>query len=146
MERDYFWLSDELFAKFRQLLPTDIPGRPRVEDLRVINCISKSSGAADARSMRLPSMDRRRHLINISNARPPRVCAVAFFMYWLRPGARRPNCSSALRLSGYPAVRLAGVHRSAKRGQYQAIDRSRDGRAAKIHDNEGVIGRRKDCL
>lgn len=39
MIRDYFWLSDEQFARLEPLLPTDTRGKPRVDDRRVISGI-----------------------------------------------------------------------------------------------------------
>ena len=39
MIRDYFWLSDDQFARLQPLLPTDTRGKPRVDDRRVISGI-----------------------------------------------------------------------------------------------------------
>jgi transposase len=39
MNRDYFWLSEEQFARLAPLLPTDTRGVPRVDDRRVISGI-----------------------------------------------------------------------------------------------------------
>lgn len=42
MSDDYFWLSDEQFAKLHPLLPTDTRGVARVDDRRVISGIIQS--------------------------------------------------------------------------------------------------------
>ena len=39
MNRDYFWLTDEQFAKIEPHLPTDTRGKPRVDDRRVVGGI-----------------------------------------------------------------------------------------------------------
>ena len=39
MNQDYFWLSDEQFARLQPHLPTDTRGKPRVDDCRVISGI-----------------------------------------------------------------------------------------------------------
>lgn len=39
MNRDYFWLSDEQFARLQPHLPTGTRGKPRVDDRRVISGI-----------------------------------------------------------------------------------------------------------
>ena len=39
MDRDYFWLQDEQFARLAPHLPTDTRGKPRVDDCRVISGI-----------------------------------------------------------------------------------------------------------
>ena len=39
MDRDYFWLDDEQFARLEALLPRDTRGVPRVDDRRVISGI-----------------------------------------------------------------------------------------------------------
>ncbi len=39
MIRDYFWLSDDQFARLQPFLPTDTRGKPRVDDRRVISGI-----------------------------------------------------------------------------------------------------------
>ncbi len=39
MNRDYFWLTDEQFARIKPHLPTDTRGKPRVDDRRVISGI-----------------------------------------------------------------------------------------------------------
>jgi transposase len=39
MDRDYFWLTEEQFARLEPLLPTDTRGQPRVDDRRVISGI-----------------------------------------------------------------------------------------------------------
>ena len=39
MDRDYFWLTDEQFARLEPLLPNDTRGVPRVDDRRVISGI-----------------------------------------------------------------------------------------------------------
>jgi transposase len=39
MIRDYFWRSDDQFARLAPLLPTDTRGKPRVDDRRVIGGI-----------------------------------------------------------------------------------------------------------
>jgi hypothetical protein len=37
---DLFWLSETQFARLAPHLPTDTRGKPRVDDLRVISCVS----------------------------------------------------------------------------------------------------------
>ena len=39
MRRNLFWLSDEQWAKIKPLLPTDVRGKPRVDDRRVLSGI-----------------------------------------------------------------------------------------------------------
>ena len=39
MNRDYFWLSDEQFARLQPHLPSGTRGKPRVDDRRVISGI-----------------------------------------------------------------------------------------------------------
>jgi transposase len=39
MNRDYFWLTEEQFARVAPHLPTDTRGKPRVDDRRVISGI-----------------------------------------------------------------------------------------------------------
>lgn len=39
MNRDYFWLTEEQFARLEPLLPKDTRGKPRVDDRRVISGI-----------------------------------------------------------------------------------------------------------
>jgi transposase len=39
MNRNFFWLTDEQFAKLKPHLPTDTRGKPRVDDRRVISGI-----------------------------------------------------------------------------------------------------------
>jgi transposase len=39
MDRDYFWLDEEQFARLAPHLPTDTRGKPRVGDRRVISGI-----------------------------------------------------------------------------------------------------------
>lgn len=39
MNRDYFWLSDEQFARLQPHLPTGTRDKPRVDDRRVISGI-----------------------------------------------------------------------------------------------------------
>ena len=39
MNRDYFWLTEDQFARLEPLLPTDTRGKPRVDDRRVISGI-----------------------------------------------------------------------------------------------------------
>ena len=39
MNRDYFWLTDEQFARIKPHLPTDTRGKARVDDRRVISGI-----------------------------------------------------------------------------------------------------------
>ena len=39
MNRDYFWLTKEQFARLEPLLPSDTRGKPRVDDRRVISGI-----------------------------------------------------------------------------------------------------------
>ena len=39
MSRNLFWLTDEHWAKIAPLLPTDVRGKPRVDDRRVISGI-----------------------------------------------------------------------------------------------------------
>jgi transposase len=39
MIRDFFWLTDDQFARLEPLLPTDTRGKPRVDDRRVISGI-----------------------------------------------------------------------------------------------------------
>ena len=39
MNRDWFWLTDEQFAKIEPHLPSDMRGKPRVDDRRVISGI-----------------------------------------------------------------------------------------------------------
>jgi transposase len=39
MNRDYFWLSKQQFARLEPLLPSDPRGKPRVDDHRVISGI-----------------------------------------------------------------------------------------------------------
>ena len=39
MNRDYFWLTDDQFARLAPLLPSDTRGKPRVDDRRVISGI-----------------------------------------------------------------------------------------------------------
>jgi len=39
MDRDYFWLEDEQFARLAPHLPMDTRGKPRVDDRRVISGI-----------------------------------------------------------------------------------------------------------
>lgn len=39
MRRNLFWLSDEQWAKIEPLLPTDVRGKPRVDDRRVLSGI-----------------------------------------------------------------------------------------------------------
>ena len=39
MDRDHFWLNDGQFARLARHLPTDTPGKPRVDDRRVISGI-----------------------------------------------------------------------------------------------------------
>ena len=39
MGREYFWLSDQQFARLMPHLPTDTRGKPRVDDRRVISGI-----------------------------------------------------------------------------------------------------------
>lgn len=36
MNRDYFWLTEDQFARLEGLPPTDNRGKPPVDDLRVI--------------------------------------------------------------------------------------------------------------
>ena len=37
INRDYFWLTRDQFARLKRLLPTDTRGKPRVDDRRVIS-------------------------------------------------------------------------------------------------------------
>jgi hypothetical protein len=37
MNRDYFWLTEDQFARLEPLLPTDTRGKLRVDDRRVIS-------------------------------------------------------------------------------------------------------------
>jgi hypothetical protein len=37
MNRDYFWLTEDQFARLQLLLPTDTRCKPRVDDRRVIS-------------------------------------------------------------------------------------------------------------
>jgi transposase len=39
MIRDFFWLTDDQFARLEPLLPTNTRGKPRVDDRRVISGI-----------------------------------------------------------------------------------------------------------
>ena len=39
MDRDYFWLTDEQFARIEPHLPRNTRGKPRVDDQRVISGI-----------------------------------------------------------------------------------------------------------
>jgi transposase len=39
MNRDYFWLTEDQFARLEPLLPTDTRGKPRLDDRRVISGI-----------------------------------------------------------------------------------------------------------
>jgi transposase len=39
MNRDYFWLTDEPFARIEPHLPTGTRGKPRIDDRRVISGI-----------------------------------------------------------------------------------------------------------
>lgn len=39
MRRNLFWLTDEQWTKIALLLPTDVRGKPRVDDRRVISGI-----------------------------------------------------------------------------------------------------------
>ncbi len=39
MDRDYFWIDEEQFARLEPLLPNDTRGVPRVDDRRVISGI-----------------------------------------------------------------------------------------------------------
>lgn len=39
MRHNLFWLSDEQWAKIEPLLPTDVRGKPRVDDRRVLSGI-----------------------------------------------------------------------------------------------------------
>jgi transposase len=39
VSRNLFWLTDEQWAKIEPLLPTDVRGKPRVDDRRVISGI-----------------------------------------------------------------------------------------------------------
>ena len=39
MRRNLFWLSDEQWTKIEPLLPTDVRGKPRVDDRRVLSGI-----------------------------------------------------------------------------------------------------------
>ncbi len=39
MSRNLFWLTDEQWAKIEPFLPTDVRGKPRVDDRRVISGI-----------------------------------------------------------------------------------------------------------
>jgi len=39
MRRNLFWLSDEQWAKIEPFLPTDVRGKDRVDDRRVISGI-----------------------------------------------------------------------------------------------------------
>ena len=39
MIRDFFWLTEDQFARLQPLLPTDTRGKPRVDDRRVISGI-----------------------------------------------------------------------------------------------------------
>ncbi|TIL44439.1 transposase [Mesorhizobium sp.] len=58
MNRDYFWLSDEQFARLQPYLPTGTRGKPRVDDRRVISGIIHVIKAAGAGWTRLPSTAR----------------------------------------------------------------------------------------
>src|SRR3954469_25563281 len=39
MNRDFFWLTKDQFARLKPLLPSDTRGKPRVDDRRVISGI-----------------------------------------------------------------------------------------------------------
>ncbi len=39
MNRDFFWLTKDQFARLKPLLPADTRGKPRVDDRRVISGI-----------------------------------------------------------------------------------------------------------
>ena len=39
MNRDFFWLTKDQFARLEPHLPTDTRGKPRVDDRRVISGI-----------------------------------------------------------------------------------------------------------
>ncbi|WP_148359279.1 transposase, partial [Acidocella aminolytica] len=39
MRRNLFWLSDEQWAKIEPLLPTDVRGKARVDDRKVLSGI-----------------------------------------------------------------------------------------------------------
>ena len=46
MRTNLYWLSDEQWARIQPLLPTDVRGKKRVDDRRVIS-VSVASGVFD---------------------------------------------------------------------------------------------------
>ncbi len=90
---DQFWLRDEQFARFTPHLPTDIRGKERVDDRRVISGIIhvlKSGGCwTDARAR---STGRRRRSTTASCAGRLRESGSACSRRWRKPAACPPRC------------------------------------------------------
>ena len=128
MIRDYFWLSDDQFARLQPLLPTDTRGKPRVDDRRVISGIVhvlKSGG----------------RWIDAPEVYGPRKTLYNRFVRWAAKGVWVDMFHALAAAGGPPAQVLIDssavkAHRcaaGAKGERAQAIGRSRGGRTTKIH-------------
>jgi transposase len=129
MNRDYFWLSDEQFARLQPHLPSGTRGKPRVDDRKVISGIIhliKSGG----------------RWVDAPSVYGPRKTLYNRFQRWSAKGIWRAIFHALANASGPPAqllidssaVSCAPLCSGRKKGERnQAIGRSRGGRTTKIH-------------
>ena len=122
MNRDYFWLTEQQFARVAPHLPTDTRGQPRVDDRRVISGIVhilKSGG----------------RWVDAPEVYGPRKTLYNRFVRWARKGVWTDLFHALANAGGPPAHVLIDssavrAHRSASGGKGGRKIRPSAGRAA----------------
>ena len=137
MKSNLFWLSDEQWARIEPHLPTDVRGKPRVDDRRVISDI-------------LHVLKIGCRWIDLPPEYGPPTTIYNRFVRWAERGVWK-NLLTALAVRGRSdhAQMLDSTHVKARRSasggqggeQNQAVGRSRGGRNTKIHAIGDAKGR-----
>ena len=126
---DFFWFSDDQWARIEPLLPQDTRGMLRVDDRRVLSGIVhalKSGGCwSDCPSM---STVRRRRSTTGSGAGPGVVCGSASLPSLSGPKVCRPGF-----LSTAPASRSTALPEAQKGALAHGIGITKGGRNTKLH-------------
>lgn len=94
MMRNFFWLTEDQFARLEPLLPTDTRGKPRVDDRRVISGIEHVLKSGGRWIDRLTSMARARRSTIALSAGRRKACESTSFMCSPRRAALRRKFSS----------------------------------------------------
>ena len=129
MKSNLFWLSDEQWARIEPHLPTDVRGKPRVDDRRVISGI-------------LHVLKTGCRWVDVPPEYGPSTTIYNRFVRWAVRGVWKDlfnTCSGRGRSTHTQMIDSTHVkaHRSASGGEggeeNQAVGRSRGGRDTKIH-------------